>query len=51
MSERRIYIALMGVTGSGKSSFVKTASGLDVGVGHELHSCEQDAVLCQGAMH
>ncbi|KAK4892653.1 hypothetical protein LTR27_008929 [Elasticomyces elasticus] len=38
MGESNIRIALMGVTGSGKSSFIQTASGLDVGVGHELHS-------------
>jgi len=42
MSESRIRIALMGVTGSGKSSFIQTASGLNVGVGHELHSCKSD---------
>jgi hypothetical protein len=33
----------MGVTGSGKSTFIKTASGnSQVGVGHDLHSCNLD---------
>jgi ABC-type lipoprotein export system ATPase subunit len=31
----------MGVTGSGKSTFIKTASGMDAGVGHELFSCKR----------
>ena len=37
---RQIYIAVMGVTGAGKSTFIRTASGLDeVDVGHDLKSC------------
>lgn len=35
-----IVIAVMGVTGVGKSFFVQKASGLDVTVGGNLHSCK-----------
>lgn len=28
------------VTGSGKSTFIKMASGMDVNVGHDLKSCK-----------
>jgi len=39
---RKIYIAVMGVTGAGKSTFIRTASGLEgVDVGHDLKSCER----------
>jgi ABC-type phosphate transport system ATPase subunit len=41
MNDSTIRIALMGVTGSGKSTFIKTASGMDAGVGHELFSCKR----------
>jgi ABC-type lipoprotein export system ATPase subunit len=35
-----VFIAVMGVTGSGKSTFIKAASGDDsVGVGDSLVSC------------
>lgn len=37
---RALYIAVMGVTGSGKSNFIKMATGLDVPIGHGLESCE-----------
>jgi ABC-type sulfate/molybdate transport systems ATPase subunit len=38
---RKIYIAVMGVTGAGKSTFIRIASGLEgVDVGHDLKSCE-----------
>ncbi|KAK3298657.1 P-loop containing nucleoside triphosphate hydrolase protein [Chaetomium fimeti] len=37
-----VYIALMGVTGAGKSSFIATCSGQDVAVGHDLTSCTTD---------
>lgn len=41
MAKTEIRIAVMGVTGSGKSTFIETASGLsDVGVGHNLQSCK-----------
>lgn len=40
MLRKKIFIAVMGVTGAGKSSFIKAASGLDeVAVGHDLTSC------------
>lgn len=41
MLRKKIFIAVMGVTGAGKSSFIKSASGIDeVVVGHDLTSCE-----------
>jgi len=40
-SKPTLVIGVMGVTGSGKSSFVRTASGrADVVVGHTLEACE-----------
>jgi ABC-type thiamine transport system ATPase subunit len=33
------YIAVMGVTGSGKSSLIKLITGWDIPVGHDLRSC------------
>lgn len=37
-----VFIALMGVTGSGKSTFISllTDSGEDIKVGHGLQACE-----------
>jgi ABC-type lipoprotein export system ATPase subunit len=41
MLRKKIFIAVMGVTGAGKSTFIKAASGLDnVLVGHDLTSCK-----------
>ena len=37
---RKVFIAVMGVTGSGKSTFIKTASQLNVDIGHDLTSCK-----------
>jgi ABC-type uncharacterized transport system ATPase component len=35
------FIAVMGVTGAGKSTFIQWASGnSDVEIGHDLKSCE-----------
>ncbi|KAI0542496.1 hypothetical protein GGR58DRAFT_452595 [Xylaria digitata] len=34
-----VFIALMGVTGSGKSSFISACSGERVRIGHDLDSC------------
>ena len=34
-----IFIAVMGMTGAGKSSFVASCTGKEVTVGHTLHSC------------
>lgn len=46
MLRKKIFIAVMGVTGAGKSTFIKAASGLDsVLVGHELTSCRFAMVL------
>jgi ABC-type lipoprotein export system ATPase subunit len=32
-------IAIMGMTGSGKSTFISLCTGKDVPVGHELQAC------------
>jgi ABC-type transport system involved in cytochrome bd biosynthesis fused ATPase/permease subunit len=40
MEQQKVYIAVMGVTGAGKSSFIKTATGMDVEIGHTFMSCE-----------
>ncbi|GAB1313685.1 G domain-containing protein (Fragment) [Madurella fahalii] len=37
-----VYIAVMGVTGAGKSSFITTCSGKPVKIGHGLESCTSD---------
>lgn len=37
-----MYIAVMGSTGAGKSSFIAACTGQDVVVGHELTSCSYD---------
>ncbi|KAF8157122.1 P-loop containing nucleoside triphosphate hydrolase protein [Crassisporium funariophilum] len=37
--KKDIIIAIMGPTGSGKSTFINIATGLDVGIGHTLESC------------
>jgi hypothetical protein len=37
---RKVFIAVMGVTGSGKSTFIKTASQMNVDIGHDLTSCK-----------
>ncbi|KAH7312521.1 hypothetical protein B0I35DRAFT_437209 [Stachybotrys elegans] len=34
-----VYIAVMGVTGSGKSSFIAQCSGKPVRIGHDLNAC------------
>lgn len=36
------YVAVMGVTGVGKSSFIATCSGKPVKIGHNLESCTAD---------
>ena len=43
-----VFIAVMGMTGAGKSSFIKTLTGSDVFVGHGLASCEYPACLMEG---
>jgi hypothetical protein len=39
-----MIIPVMGITGAGKSTFIKQVSGLDVEVGHSLQSCK--SFLC-----
>lgn len=40
MEPNRVFIAVMGVTGAGKSTFIRTASQLDeVAIGHDFKSC------------
>ncbi|KAF8441309.1 P-loop containing nucleoside triphosphate hydrolase protein [Boletus edulis BED1] len=39
-----IVIAVMGPTGTGKSTFVRLASGYDIRIGHELKSCTKDVL-------
>jgi ABC-type lipoprotein export system ATPase subunit len=34
-----VFIVVMGMTGSGKSTFISRCTGHDVVVGHGLHSC------------
>jgi signal recognition particle receptor subunit beta len=40
------YIAVMGVTGAGKSSFIATCSNQDVTIGHDLTSCKSLMISC-----
>jgi energy-coupling factor transporter ATP-binding protein EcfA2 len=42
LKEEDIVIAVMGPTGSGKSTFINVATGVDAGVGHELESCTSE---------
>ncbi|KEY73898.1 hypothetical protein S7711_06105 [Stachybotrys chartarum IBT 7711] len=39
MQSENVYIAVMGVTGSGKSSFIARCSGKPVRIGHGLNGC------------
>ena len=43
---REIVIAVFGMTGTGKSSFIETLTGQDVGIGHGLHSCKDPSEAC-----
>lgn len=45
MSPEDIIIAVMGITGSGKTTFISKCMGKDVGIGHGLHSCTQDVAI------
>ncbi|KAI0100423.1 P-loop containing nucleoside triphosphate hydrolase protein [Nemania sp. FL0031] len=40
--ERDLWIAVMGVTGSGKSTFIKKLTKGDIEIGHDLEACTQD---------
>ncbi|KIM49736.1 hypothetical protein M413DRAFT_115381 [Hebeloma cylindrosporum] len=42
LKEEDVVIAVIGLTGSGKSTFINVATGLDVGVGHDLISCTSE---------
>ncbi|KAJ3513215.1 hypothetical protein NLJ89_g3078 [Agrocybe chaxingu] len=42
LAEDNLIIAVMGPTGSGKSSFINTTTGYRQGVGHTLESCTSD---------
>ena len=35
-----VYIAVLGVTGAGKSSFIATCTGKSVKIGNNLESCK-----------
>jgi ABC-type Mn2+/Zn2+ transport system ATPase subunit len=35
-----VYIAVMGVTGAGKSTFIKECTGQEIEIGHTLESCK-----------
>ena len=41
-----VYIAVMGVTGAGKSSFISTCTGKPVKIGHDLKSCMVPILAC-----
>jgi 50S ribosome-binding GTPase len=45
MSPDDIIIAVMGITGSGKTTFISRCMGEDVGIGHGLHSFTQDVAI------
>jgi putative ribosome biogenesis GTPase RsgA len=42
--EEDIVIALMGMTGAGKSSLISLCTGKEVKIGHSLESCEHHAL-------
>ncbi|KAF4437994.1 hypothetical protein FACUT_5260 [Fusarium acutatum] len=42
-----ILIAIMGMTGSGKSTFISLCNGQDVPVGHDLQACTQHVTAYQ----
>ncbi|KAL6233248.1 P-loop containing nucleoside triphosphate hydrolase protein [Aspergillus navahoensis] len=43
-----VFIAVMGVTGAGKSTFVSQCTGQDVDVGHGLLSCTSEVAVFNG---
>lgn len=45
MAPDDIIIAVMGITGSGKTTFISRCMGEDVGIGHGLESCTQDVAI------
>jgi GTPase SAR1 family protein len=45
MLPQDIIIAVMGITGAGKTTFISRCMGEDVGIGHGLHSYTQDVAI------
>ncbi|KAI2624905.1 P-loop containing nucleoside triphosphate hydrolase protein [Hypoxylon sp. NC1633] len=45
-----VYIAVMGVTGSGKSTFISKCTDQDVKIGHDLQSCTQGIGIYQSSL-
>ena len=35
-----VYVAVMGITGAGKSTFIETLTGKKINIGHGLFSCK-----------
>ncbi len=35
-----VYVAVMGVTGAGKSTFIEKLTGKKINIGHSLFSCK-----------
>lgn len=46
-----IFIAVMGVTGAGKSTFVSQCTGKAVDVGHDLLSCKPSLAMRKKTAH
>jgi GTP-binding protein EngB required for normal cell division len=50
-SSTDVFIAVMGVTGAGKSSFISKCCGQDIPVGHTLQACELDYIVSPCCLH
>lgn len=42
---KHVYIAVMGVTGAGKSSLISLCTGKNVKIGHNLESCGYTVII------
>lgn len=42
-----VFVAVMGMTGAGKSTFISLCTGDEVAVGHDLQAC----TLCSDTAH
>lgn len=51
MSPQDIIIAVMGITGAGKTTLISRCMGEDVGIGHGLHSYTQDVAIHSFCRH
>lgn len=51
LSKDQVVIALMGLTGAGKSSFIGMATGYEDGIGHQLQSYTHDVNLIKFKCH